>query len=413
MIRLLILFLAILVLSCGNSSVADTTSSSEVTNGIAITAIMPDGSPVTGCVVSLIDQSNWYKLTAEGKSTVSESGTTGTDGSVTFDSLAPGSFSIVITGEKVGGRKIISFSAKEKESVTIVLSSLNQISGNISSFAGKPMAVRIAGTDISANCDSEGNFSLPQVPGDSSEIVAVVSANSNSILAFGKGVTGTGSIQTGEIQVEPNAVLLDDFNDGDRFSIFGWFTGHGLWYAYDDSWLGGNSTVIPSEALTNPAIAISSIDAWQGKSMSISFVMGNTISTPHASFACQLREQADQYANLSGLRRLSCRVKGKGTMRVNFISSAVDNFGAVAIRGDFGSTVTLSDQWTELSIDMDSITPEPESAALKAGLRWSDVSDSIRSIVFGSWSSVPGDTVQIQLDDVILHGVDPAVYQNR
>jgi len=100
-------------------------------------------------------------------------------------------------------------------------------------------------------------------------------------------------------------------------------------------------------------------------------------------------------------------------MRVNFISSAVDNFGAVAIRGDFGSTVTLSDQWTELSIDMDSITPEPESAALKAGLRWSDVSDSIRSIVFGSWSSVPGDTVQIQLDDVILHGVDPAVYQNR
>ncbi len=305
--QLVVRTLSLLVLSCGNGSVADTTSSSEVTNGMIITAVDIDGSPLKGCSVSVIDQTHWYELTAKGQTAVTETGMTGENGSVIFDSLRSGTYSIVVTGASIGGRKIITVGDRSTLSDTIRLADLSAISGTINSFNGTPKSVRIVGTEITAACDNEGKFTLTEVPGDSSEIVAVVSTDSRSVLAFGKGIAGTGSIETGEIQVEPDAVILDDFNDGDQYSIFGWFTGHGLWYAYDDSWLGGNSTMIPASALANPAMAITEVDAWQGKSMNIGFVMGNRISSPHASFACQLREQADQYANLSGLRQLTCR----------------------------------------------------------------------------------------------------------
>lgn len=408
-----LILIALLLSACG-TQVSDTTSSSEVTNGVAVVVMQDATTPLAGQTVTLVHRDDWYARKAQERSVVLGQQTSDNQGVVLFDSVPFGGYSLIVEGGHGGARRSVIFEDTVHPAETLYLASMTAVSGSMEALSGTLDMVALAGTHYEVNANAQGAFQFPMIAGEEAEVVAILDTmGSEKAPSFGRGevITPGVNLAIGGIRAEPAAVLLDDFNDGDNESIVGWLTGHGTWYAYTDSTKAGNSQLLPTTAVDDMGTAMTTDGAYEGQSLHATFIMGDAISAPYGSIACQLRENPMEYANLKDLRRMSFRVKGKGTIRINFVSHAVDAYEPVLIRGDFGVTLLLQNEWQEVSISLDSLLPEPESPALYDSLRWGDVSDSIRSIVFGSWSNTPGDTVELYLDDIILHGLDPTLFQ--
>ncbi len=206
-----------------------------------------------------------------------------------------------------------------------------------------------------------------------------------------------------------NALLLDNFNDNDGFTELYTVFPDIMWYAWDDAKSGGSSVLIP------PYAPDSSFEKYivpyegMGKVVHIQFVPGNKLDYPYSGIGCksQLNNQK-YYINLTKMTAVSFYIKGKGSIKITFMSKKIYDYQAGENWGHIQKTFTLPPQWQQVTIPVSELVPPDGSPQQNDGLTWQAVRDSIKAIHFEPVFQFPidiTDTTNLWLDNIYLHGI--------
>lgn len=206
-------------------------------------------------------------------------------------------------------------------------------------------------------------------------------------------------------------VLVDDFDDNDNASTINAITGKALWYAYTDAGVGGNSTVLPLGAVNTFSLAITDSDAYAGKSVHATAILGHAIPSPYAGIAINLESRSGTSVDLTGMQSFSFMLKGRGQIRVIFWSRlATAAYPDSQIWGQFGAIEQCGATWTKTVIRPQDIITPAGSKQRADSLKWQDAASAIFKIEFSTWQDAV-DTVEISLDQIFINGVSDSVFR--
>ena len=214
------------------------------------------------------------------------------------------------------------------------------------------------------------------------------------------------AVDAGTDSLSAQDFLLDDFNHGAVQSTLAGISGDAPWYAYTDADRGGSSTIIPASLPTDFSQGYVTAGAWEGASAHATFCLTPPLIDPSGSIALKTEPDSLHPLDCTRMGSFSFMARGKGTIRVIFVTRRVLGYPSNMQQGHFGYTLTLPSVWTKITIDSSMIAPAPGSVQVTDGLKWSDGRDSVTAIVFGSWSTVKGDTIDLWLDDVRAKGLN-------
>lgn len=403
----LILLTAMFQLFC-SSKVSDTTSSSEVTNGI-IGTVKDNGVPLDSVMVIRLNTDNW-KADVLAESLKQDTIYTDTNGFFDFGEVDSGKYSIIIgdTAKAAIFRNVNP--TVNGDLKTVALSATSTIKGQITAERGVIERVYIKDTYFNTTPDNINNFELNNIPADSTTLYTLIADNVISLnYTAGHDLPPAAEVDKNHLQAVVDGFLFDNFDDGDSISNLDWFSKQAKWYAYTDADNGGNSIIEPATAVDDITTAYTTDSSYNGNSLRVKFILGDSIPDPYASVACSLNVPGKNYVSLADMTQMAFMIKGSGTMRVNFITEYVDLYHSGIHRGDFGKTITGTNEWTEYVITIDDLLPEPDTQIETDGITWNDVNTSVRAIVFGSWANA-GDTIDIAIDNIRLYGIDPETY---
>jgi hypothetical protein len=212
------------------------------------------------------------------------------------------------------------------------------------------------------------------------------------------------------IEIDQNGdvfITLDNFDDGDSLTCLHSITGHSGWQVVTDAKDGGTTKLLPDSTAWHFPRAITSLDAFGGKSLNITFIMGTTPATltPYSYITCSVSPKNKGYANFKTMKEFSFYLKGKGIIRVVFRSKkALAGYAPADWWGQMCTIITCPTNWQKISIYPKDIKPPVGSKQATDGLTWSAVCDSIDRIEFAAWMN-KGDTVNMALDDIVIHGL--------
>ncbi len=212
------------------------------------------------------------------------------------------------------------------------------------------------------------------------------------------------------VEIDENgktALLIDNFNDNDGFTELYTVFPEMMWYGWDDAQNGGSSVLIPHYGPDSIFTKYIVPYEGMGKVVHIQFAYGNKIADPCAGIGCKSQLlNKKYYINLSKMTAISFYVKGKGSIRVAFTSKKIYDYPAGNNWGHMQKTITLPSQWQQVTIPVSELVPPSGTQQQLDGLKWQDVRDSIKAIHFESaLSPVVGDTVDLWLDNIYLHGI--------
>lgn len=409
-IKILPLLLLLIVQFFCSSEVSDTTSSSEVKNGIMGT-IINNGLPVENSIVILIKTDNW-KEDILANSLHMDTIFTDPNGFFNFVNVDSGKYTVFAEDTIFSALRRNVYPTQNGNLQNIELTKTSTIRGKISSEGGIIDKLYIKDTHFNITPDSLNKFEFADIPSDSTTIYTLITGNEQSLnYTTGHHLIPDSEIDKNHIQAIVDGFLLDNFDDGDRISNLDWFSKQAKWYAYTDDNNGGNTQIVPSTAVDDITTTYSTDSSFEGNSLTVKFILGDAIPGPYASVACSLGVPGKEYVSLEDMTQLAFMIKGSGTIRVNFITEYVDLNHSGIYRGDFGKTIAITSEWTQHRINISDLLPEPDTKIESDGIKWEDVSSSVRALVFGSWSNA-GDTVDLSIDNIRLYGIDPEIYGN-
>lgn len=391
-----------------SSQTTDTTSSSEVTNGI-IGTVQLDGTPVESTMVVLLNTDDW-KNDILNNTLMLDTVFTDSNGSFDFGEVDSGKYTVMI-GDTINAAIFRNINPTKNGNLSdISLNATSSLKGKISAERGIIEKIYIKDTYFNTSPDSIKNFEFKAVPADSTTLYTLITDNESSLnYTAGHDLPPAAEVDKDHLQAVIDGFLLDNFDDGDSISNLDWFSKLGKWYAYTDADNGGNSLIEPASAVDNVTTCYTTTDSYDGNSLQVKFILGNALAGPYASVACRLGVPDKEYVGLEDMTQLAFMIKGSGTMRVNFITEYVDLNHSGIHRGDFGKTITGTDTWTEYRIGISELLPEPGTKIESDGITWQDVNSSVRALVFGSWANA-GDTINLAIDNIRLYGIDPETY---
>jgi hypothetical protein len=169
------------------------------------------------------------------------------------------------------------------------------------------------------------------------------------------------------IDLTQGGILLEDFEVAGNRSTLGSQIGSGWWYALNDSAQGGTSGILPTGSVHDVSMAFGTDSAWQGRGLSVAFVMDTTRPVHYAQLGLELAPKG-LWMDLSRLDSFSFMARGSGTIQLRLQTSTgfdqVRDFG-----GDWFATVTLPATWSRIVLkpsDFKSLEgqPLPPSQAL-------------------------------------------------
>jgi hypothetical protein len=215
-------------------------------------------------------------------------------------------------------------------------------------------------------------------------------------------------------QVDGNgspALLLDDFDDGDNFSLIYAITGKAFWYVYTDTVAGGNSLVLPSGVTHAFSLGITDSAAFSGKSVMTTELLRHAIKAPYAGIAIDVEPKSGTSVDLSAMKSFSFMLKGKGQIRVIFWSRlATTGYADTGWWGQFGATEQCPAAWTKTVIRPQDLATPVGTKQNADSLKWQDAATNIFKIEFSTWQE-PFDTVQIAIDQVYINGISESVFR--
>jgi len=391
MILTLLLFASSL-LSCSNGQHAGTTSETE--NEISFYVFMPDGQSAVNARIMLVNQAELEKNAGLGVRTYSDSLVTDASGYALL--TGDQNFENYICLVQTDGYAFYT-SLSGGDSVHIEL----QQAGAIAGQAQPNSVVTLDPIGVQVITAENGAFRMEDIPAGRFALLGQGGAASGETEILS--TVQVESAQTAQVDVSAG-LLLDDFDDGDENPAL---VSSGLgnaWYVYTEM---AATSVEPVGIFDDFTLGIETLDSWRGNSLSISFILDeNSSINAFGSIACEIgTDFGNGRANLSSLDSVSFMVKGQGRLRLFFASDYIHTqYPESEASSDLGYIFMAPAEWQRIVIPVDSLLPPAESGPAQDGVVWGDVSDRIDLFGMGSWDS-PGSTVELQLDDIRLHGV--------
>lgn len=215
-------------------------------------------------------------------------------------------------------------------------------------------------------------------------------------------------------------VVLDNFNDPYKGqTLHGWRLGApakaGFWYGYND-WNHGRTglgTVMIPDVIHNDTGFTQAVadDCDQGSPcLHVKFIGGTGYAYPFSGVGFNFLQEGTD-VDLTTMDSITFRAKGSGSFRFKLMTKRItDDLDRKNYWADMGTTFDLSADWTNYRIGIKNIKPQ-EGAPLAAKLTWQDCRDQTRKIhITTSPSFMAKDTLDLWLDDLVMHGVTPAVF---
>lgn len=217
-----------------------------------------------------------------------------------------------------------------------------------------------------------------------------------------------------------SGVVLEDFDDPYKGqTTYGWKlpaqAKASYWYGYDD-WNHGKAglgtLMIPDVVHddTSFAKAVESDCGERKACLHVRFIGGTGYAYPFAGVGFNfLTEGAD--VDLSSMDSITFRAKGKGSFRFKLMTKHItDDFDRKNYWADMGKTFRLTDAWRAYRLSVDDIQPQA-GAPLADTATWQECMDRTRKIHLTTPETFKAkDTVDLWIDDLVMHGVTPAVF---
>ncbi|HSQ42033.1 MAG TPA: hypothetical protein VLM37_07130 [Fibrobacteraceae bacterium] len=365
--------------ACGDSSQAKGGIWDETENGVAVCVHDDAGMALSGARVRLIPLESWSSEVASHVALSYDSALTDGEGEVLLHTT---SWPAVLTvSSSLGISAEVLYAADSLHSVVPAAAAV--LRGTFRADSGVSVStVHVAGTTWKASVDSSGNFSFAEAPAGEQTLIA---ETAKSVEVVGNAQISAGDTISLGVFAAPveDEVLLDDFSDEIAANRYFSLTGTGWWYIYADSLC----SVSPSGAA----------DLADSGYLSATFSIDSSSAVPFAMVGVDL--EASIYGgdltrarhDLSSLDSLTFLARGSGTMTVQ-IYSAPDDSSKVYLY----TQITLTDSWVTYSL-------QPSLFINDAGLSWDSLSPYVSGIGFATQADA-----QLDLDDIILHGLDVA-----
>lgn len=215
-------------------------------------------------------------------------------------------------------------------------------------------------------------------------------------------------------------VVLDDFNDPYKGqTLQGWHLGAaakaGFWYGYND-WNHGKAglgtamipDVVNEDTGFDTAIAD---DCGEGSPcLHVKFIGGTGYAYPFSGIGFNFLQEGTDI-DLTTMDSITFRAKGSGSFRFKLMTKRItDDLDRKNYWADMGTTFELSEEWETYRVGLKNIKPQ-EGAPLAAKLTWQDCRDQTRKIhITTSPSFMAQDILDLWIDDIVMHGVTPAVF---
>ncbi len=297
---------------------------------------------------------------------------------------------------------------------TVSLLNPGSISGKIQLMGtddARRIRISVIGSQIAVSCsDSMGTFRLDSLAQGTYAVNISDTLNGyvpyDTIIAVSAGIV---TVISQSIILTPVTFLLDNFDDGDGFSLANSVLTNSAWYAWNDSINGGKSTVTPASVISNFATCITDVGAYRGKSVHCTFVLDKVYPTPSEGFTCVLAPQ-NGYVDFTQLKSVSFYIQGKDSVRVSFTSKKVSDFPAGRNWGQLGAVVACPPTWQKVTVPVSLLKPQPYSVQDSLHMTWNMVRDSVDRLVFGT-EGARGDTVDVWLDNITFEGMPASSFK--
>lgn len=366
---------------------------SQTTNSITCCVVSWRNKPVSNATVKLIDTKNWACLVANNLSPVLDSTKTDSNGYFTFNNMPDNTCNLQVDHPE-GGAVIRHFSSGSTTPFdTVVLQKHAVVKGSCTADEGSAETVEFEGTAYRAAVGSDQTFNIPAIsPGT----YPLLFGSSSGAIAIGKTLSllAGQTENAGNIPVAFGTLLVDDFKDGDIFSIPGRITG-GFWYSFIDTLDGGSSWLSyriadDSDADENYISAyITLVDRPKGAWAGVGVTMG---------WGCSEWD-------LSRVKSISFRARGRGIVRVSLESALVDS---INLWPHFGYIIMLDSNWTSYEIPVDSLKLIAGTRAYQEGVTWSEAVKRVNRIEFETstlYQDSITEDIRIDVTDLSLEGI--------
>lgn len=396
--------LASMLASCADNKVAGATS--ETTNGdIKALITHSDGSVAVGARVFVVEDSLWLEKAADGRTVILDSGVTGADGQVVLKAPMDRRCNLQAM---LGGEGFLERNAQDMADTgsgirlhKINMTDLGRLGGILRADSGMAENIRIAGTLCSTLVSGDGQFSLTGVPAGLHPMVAGIYHSETELPALVRNIDlGIGENKDSlDLRVSPRSVLVDDFERGYGQTVLGRLVGAGRWFARSDSMEGGDSR--------NEVTLIGDTAAFAGSSLRVRHILGSKRAHPYSNvgFYVGTATIKGKVFDLTDVNSISFAVRGRGSLVMRFSSKAVNRLYMDSVH--FVYTFPLPSTWTRMVIPLDSLKVPPNAPAALKAWPWSQAAKEVVAIDFKANppTSVAGDTVDVDLDDIRLEGV--------
>lgn len=217
-----------------------------------------------------------------------------------------------------------------------------------------------------------------------------------------------------------NSVVLDDFEDPYKGqTTLGWRLGSGAkagyWYGYDD-WNHGKEglgTIMVPDVVHSDTGFLRAVedDCGEGSAcLHVRFLGGTGYAYPFAGVGFNFLGEGDD-VDLSTMDSITFRAKGKGSFRFKLMTRHItDDFDRKNYWADMGTTYRLSATWKNFTMKVSDIRPQ-DGAPLADTATWQECMDHTRKIHLATSPTFKArDTLDLWIDDLVMHGVVPAVF---
>jgi hypothetical protein len=211
--------------------------------------------------------------------------------------------------------------------------------------------------------------------------------------------------------------FIDDFNDETPNqcaigALYGFLnfdgmssSGGGYWYFFQDT-KGSTVTNSLGEQIAKGDESSMVPDSTLFVNLTTSTVPA--LDYPFAGVGCNLaggtETSPSEYLDLSKMTAVSLKVKGTGSVRMHFETKDIaDSAGITGWDwGYYGKTITLTADWTTVTIPIDSLKPEQYSKPFDAKMTWATGKTAVNKIAFQAKNGI--DAV-LHVDDIKLVGM--------
>jgi hypothetical protein len=386
-----ILLATVLYLSgCGDDSLAGKTNSSETGNVLTARILDSAGRSLSGARVELVELDGWRTRLQANDSLATQVLATDDSGRVVLRLDPRLRYALVATSTREG---VMDTLDPLVERPVFRARTLRRFSGHLagSSFAGDEICLE--STSRCVGIQPSGDYALASLPEGTFRPV-VRRAASGSLVGLGTyAVTSSANPDRDTLYYRPDSLLLDDFEDGDRFGSIRSLFGSGQWWLF-----GQRATSTPATPEDIPG----RIEDGGPGGKSLRLTVAATDTVPVLLLGMDLGmgvEAADSqrvFVDLSQTTAIRFRARGTGSLKVMIQSRRVLELGDQL---HLHAVVPLTGAWQDVSVTTSSLRPFAGSRAATAGLTFAKASERVGAIFFQFEAA--GD---YWLDDIRLVG---------